>query len=194
MAEQPIKRFHRLQQLARSAGEAQHATAMTLATCDADGNPTARMVLLKSANDDGFVFYTNYESRKAAHLDQSGHAALVFYWATINVQIRVEGTVSRGAAADADAYFASRPRQSQLGAWASVQSQPLANRRELIGRYLREKAQRLGQPVPRPPHWGGYVVTPERIEFWQSRLGRLHDRHAYTRAANGEWSVEMLYP
>jgi pyridoxamine 5'-phosphate oxidase len=194
MPDSPIERFQRLQSRARDAGEAQRATAMTLATASPAGAPTARMVLLKSVDDRGFTFYTNYGSRKASQLEDNPHAALVFYWASIDVQIRVEGTVTRTADHEADAYFASRPRQSQLGAWASVQSQPLANRRELIGRYLKVKAQRLGQPVPRPPHWGGYLVTPARIEFWQSRLGRLHDRLLYTRDEAASWSRQLLYP
>ncbi len=152
------------------------------------------MVLLKEVDERGFTFYTNYDSRKAAQLSDNAHAALVFYWPTLAVQIRVEGSVTRVPAGEADEYFASRARQSQLGAWASLQSQPLQNRRELIGRYLQEKARRLGRSVPRPPHWGGYVVSPERIEFWESRLGRLHDRFLYTRSDDGKWQREMLYP
>ena len=190
----PTQRFHRLQTKARGAGEAQHATAMTLATSTASGQPSARMVLLKACDDEGFTFYTNYESRKAGELDANPRAALVFYWSSIDVQIRAEGVVRRAAESDADAYFASRPRQSQLGAWASLQSQPLRNRRELIGRYLQEKARRLGQRVPRPPHWGGYVVVADRVEFWESRLGRLHDRFLYTRNADGSWGRQMLFP
>jgi pyridoxamine 5'-phosphate oxidase len=191
---EPIERFHRLQAKALAAGEAQRATAMTLATCTADGSPSARMVLLKACDSGGFTFYTNYDSRKAGQLDANPHAALVFYWSSIDTQIRVEGSVRRAPETDADAYFASRPRQSQLGAWASLQSQPLRNRRELIGRYLQEKARRLGQPVPRPPHWGGYIIEPTRIEFWESRLGRLHDRFLYERQSDGQWTRQMLYP
>lgn len=190
----PIERFERLFAKAQAAGEPQRATAMTLATSGADGRPSARMVLLKGVDDRGFAFYTNYESRKAAQLDENANAALVFYWPTIDVQVRVEGPVTRATESDADDYFASRSRQSQLGAWASLQSSPLRNRRELIGRYLSEKAKRIGRDVPRPPHWGGYIVGPERIEFWESRLGRLHDRFLYTRDANGSWHREMLYP
>jgi len=190
----PIERFEQLFAKAQAAGEAQYATAMTLATTDADGKPSARMVLLKGVDARGFAFYTNYESRKAAQLEANPHAALVFYWSKLDVQIRVEGAVTRASESEADEYFASRVRQSQLGAWASLQSQPLQNRRELIGRYLQEKARRLGRPVPRPPHWGGYIVNPTRVEFWESRLGRLHDRFLYTRDDAGTWQREMLFP
>jgi pyridoxamine 5'-phosphate oxidase len=194
LSDDPIARFEQLFARAQTAGEAQRATAMTLATVSSTGTPSARMVLLKSVGEHGFTFYTNYESRKAAQLDATPHAALVFYWSTIDTQIRVEGPVARASAEEADEYFASRPRQSQLGAWASSQSQPLASRRELIGRYLQEKAQRLGQKVPRPQHWGGYTVAPTRIEFWQTRLGRLHDRFLYTRSGDGDWERGLLYP
>lgn len=193
-ASDPIERFQRLFAKAQAAGEPQHATAMALATSGADGRPSARMVLLKGVDDRGFAFYTNYESRKAGQLEENPNAALVFYWALIDVQIRVEGPVTRVPESEADEYFASRARQSQLGAWASLQSQHLKNRRELIGRYLQEKARRLGRTVPRPPHWGGYIVYPERIEFWESRLGRLHDRFLYTRDDDGAWQREMLFP
>jgi len=193
-ATDPIERFQRLFAKAQAAGEPQHATAMTLATTGADGKPSARMVLLKGVDDRGFAFYTNYHSRKAAQLEENAHAALVFYWPTLDVQIRVEGPVTRATESEADEYFASRARQSQLGAWASLQSEPLRNRRELIGRYLQEKARRLGRAVPRPPHWGGYIVKPTRVEFWESRLGRLHDRFLYTHDEAGAWQREMLYP
>jgi len=193
-AADPIERFERLFAKAQAAGEAQHATAMTLATTGADGRPSARMVLLKGVDERGFAFYTNYGSRKAAKLEENAHAALVFYWPTLDAQIRGEGPVTRTTDSEADEYFASRARQSQLGAWASLQSEPLPNRRELIGRYLQEKARRLGRAVPRPPHWGGYIVKPTRVEFWESRLGRLHDRFLYTRDDAGAWQREMLYP
>jgi pyridoxamine 5'-phosphate oxidase len=190
----PIERFDRLFAKARAAGEPQHATAMTLATSGTDGKPSARMVLLKCVDQRGFVFYTNYESRKAAQLEENAYAALVLYWPTIDVQVRVEGPVTRVTESEADEYFASRARQSQLGAWASLQSQPLRSRRELVGRYLQEKAKRFGRAIPRPPHWGGYIVSPERIEFWESRLGRLHDRFLYTRDDDGAWHRQMLFP
>jgi len=193
-AHDPIERFQRLFVKAEAAGEPQHATAMTLATSGADGKPSARMVLLKGVDERGFAFYTNFESHKAAQLEQNAYAALVFYWPTLDVQIRVEGPVTRAPEDEADEYFATRARQSQLGARASLQSEPLRNRRELIVRYLQEKARRLGREVPRPPHWGGYIVSPARIEFWESRLGRLHDRFLYTRDEAGAWQREMLYP
>ena len=190
----PIARFLELQQRAERNGEAQRATAMTLATTTPDGRPSARMVLLKGADERGFVFYTNYGSRKAAELDATRRAALVFYWPTLDKQIRVEGTVTRVSAAEADAYFATRPRQSQLGAWASRQSDRLKGRRELVVRYLTEKARHLGHDIPRPEFWGGYLLDPARIEFWEARLGRLHDRTLFTRADDGGWQRQMLYP
>jgi len=193
-AHDPIERFQRLFVKAEAAGEPQHATAMTLATSGADGRPAARMVLLKGVDERGFAFYTNYKSHKAVQLEENAHAALVFYWPALDVQVRVEGPVTRAPDSEADEYFASRARQSQLGAWASLQSEPMRNRRELVGRYLQEKARRLGREVPRPPHWGGYIVSPARIEFWESRLGRLHDRFLYTRDEAGAWQREMLYP
>ncbi len=167
---------------------------MTLATATSNGRPSARMVLLKGADELGFAFYTNYGSRKAAELEANPNAALVFYWPTLSTQIRVEGPITRVPDAEADAYFASRPRQSQLGAWASKQSAPLEGRRALVVRYLTEKARRLGQTIPRPEFWGGYLLRPVRIEFWESRLGRLHDRTEYTRSGDDEWRRAMLYP
>jgi len=190
----PIARFVRMRRRAREAGEAHGATAMTLATCSADGYPSARMVLLKAIDDRGAVFYTNFGSRKAAEIEENPRAALVFYWSRIDVQVRFEGSISRVAEVDADAYFATRPRQSQLGAWASHQSRTLPTRRELIGHYLRKKAEYLGNPVPRPPFWGGYRLAPQCIEFWLSRLGRLHDRVLYRRQPDGSWSHGLLYP
>ncbi len=190
----PIARFLELQQRAERNGEPQRATAMTLATATPDGKPSVRMVLLKGADQRGFVFYTNYGSRKAGELDANPHAALVFYWPTIAKQVRIEGTITRVSDAEADDYFATRPRQSQLGAWASRQSEPLPGRRELIVAYLAEKARRLGHKIPRPPFWGGYLLDPSRIEFWESRLGRLHDRTEFERTEDGGWRRGMLYP
>lgn len=190
----PIDRFRRLQERARAQGEPERGTAMSLATCDAEGRPSARMVLLKGLDERGFVFYTNYGSRKARDLDGNPHAALVFYWPSLGAQVRVEGEVQRLSAAESDAYFASRPRQSQLGAWASRQSEILAGgRRELLGRYLTAKGRYLGRTIPRPPFWGGFRVAPQTIEFWLSRLGRLHDRIRYERSAEG-WRRRLLYP
>jgi pyridoxamine 5'-phosphate oxidase len=167
--------------------------AMTLATADPDGAPSARMVLLKGADEDGFVFYTGYGSRKAAELDVNPRAALVFYWRPLGKQVRVEGRVERVAETESAAYFATRPRGSQLAAWASHQSRPLESRDALEGRYAELEREYEGRDVPLPPHWGGFRLRPERIEFWQHRDNRLHDRVCYTRAREG-WMAETLSP
>jgi pyridoxamine 5'-phosphate oxidase len=167
--------------------------AMTLATVDAEGRPDARMVLLKGFGAVGFRFFTNYESAKAAQLDTAGHAALVLYWRELDRQVRVRGPIERLDDAASDEYFAGRPRDSQLGAWASPQSQPLSDRAELDGR-LAEVTERFGDgDVERPEHWGGYVVRHELVEFWQGQVGRLHDRFEYRRAGDG-WAIERLGP
>jgi len=190
----PIDYFNELQRRAERKGEPERGAACTLATSTPEGRPSARMVLVKTANERGFFFYTNYRSRTAAELDANPHAALVFFWPSMEIQVRVEGAIERATAAESDAYFAARHRQSQLGAWASQQSEPMAGRRDLIARYLQEKARRIGRPVPRPPHWGGYRLQPERIEFWIGKIGRLHDRYEYRRSADGDWQRRMLYP
>ena len=167
--------------------------AMTLATVDADGRPDARMVLLKGFDERGFRFFTNYESAKAGQLDSAGRAALVIYWREQDRQVRVRGAVERLGAAESDEYFASRPRESQLGAWASPQSRRLADRAELDAR-VTEVEERFGDgAVERPPHWGGYLIRHEQVEFWQGQVGRLHDRFRYTREETG-WRVERLGP
>jgi pyridoxamine 5'-phosphate oxidase len=166
---------------------------MTLATADADGRPSARMVLLKGFDQRGFVFYTNYDSRKSRELTSNPHAALVVYWARLERQVRVEGRVERVDAGESDAYFASRPLESRLGAWASQQSAPLASRAELDERVAELERRYAGGEVPRPPHWGGWLVRPDAIELWQGRPNRLHDRFAYTRRADG-WDRARLYP
>lgn len=176
------------------AAELPEVNAMTLATADRDGRPSARTVLLKGVDGRGFEFFTNYESRKARELDANPHAALVFLWAPLHRQVRVTGDVTRLTAAESDAYFATRPRGSQLGAWASAQSRPIADRDELDGRWRRLEREYAGREVPRPPHWGGYRVVPREIEFWQGRANRMHDRFAYTRAADGGWRRERLQP
>lgn len=166
---------------------------MTLATADGDGRPSARMVLLKGAGEDGFVFYTNYGSRKARELDANPRAALCIYWQSLDQQVRVEGPVERLPAELSDAYFASRPRGSRLGAWTSRQSEELDSRATLLGRYLRVKARFAGRAVPRPEFWGGYRLLPERIEFWTNRRFRLHDRQLFERRDDG-WTMRRLYP
>ncbi|WP_437302771.1 pyridoxamine 5'-phosphate oxidase [Sorangium sp. So ce388] len=177
----------------RQTTEPTDATAMTLATADASGRPSARMVLLKGIDDRGFVFFTNHGSRKAVELEANPFAALCIHWAKAAEQIRVEGRVERVTEAESDAYFATRPRGSQIGAWASRQSAPLPSRERLIERVREIEARFEGGPVPRPEFWGGYRVVPERIEFWRGQESRLHDRVVYHRDGDG-WRVERLYP
>ena len=167
--------------------------AAVLATAGADGRPSARHVLVKGVDRSGFVFYTNYRSRKAAQMETNPHASLVFAWAPLNRQVIVEGRVSRINPEDSDAYFATRPRTSQLGAWASPQSQPVASRAVLDEAFADLETRYAGMTVPRPAHWGGYRVDPDRIEFWQGRANRMHDRLSYGRAGGG-WRIERLAP
>jgi pyridoxamine 5'-phosphate oxidase len=168
--------------------------AMTLATASADGRPSARMVLLKGVDARGFAFFTNYASRKGGELDANPCAALVFFWVQLERQVRVEGRVERLSAEESDAYFASRPEGSQLGAWASQQSAELPDRGPLEARYEELRAQYEGHEVPRPPFWGGFRVVPETVEFWQGRVNRLHDRLRYRRQGDGSWVIERLSP
>ncbi|MDR6846842.1 pyridoxamine 5'-phosphate oxidase [Sphingomonas sp. BE270] len=192
MTDDPFALFE-LWYAAARASEPNDTNAMALATADASGRPSVRMVLLKGRGPDGFVFYTNRESRKAGELDANPHAALLFHWKSQRQQIRIEGAISRVTDAESDAYFASRGRDSQLGAWASDQSRPLADRAIFEARFAEFQAKFEGQDVPRPPHWGGYRVTPDTIEFWQDRAHRLHERRVFTRTAEG-WTEGLLYP
>jgi pyridoxamine 5'-phosphate oxidase len=175
------------------ASEVNDPNAMALATTGADGQPSVRMVLLKGHSSDGFVFYTNLESRKAAQFGENGQVALLFHWKSLRRQIRIEGSTSPVSDAVADAYFATRGRDSQLGAWASEQSRPLDSRATFEARFAEVEARFAGQTVPRPPHWSGTLVTPARIEFWQDREHRLHERRLFTRSGGG-WTEGLLYP
>lgn len=177
----------------RAAEEVALPEAMTLATVDAEGRPDARMVLLKGAGPEGFRFFTNYESAKARQLAATPYAALVVYWRDLDRQVRARGEVERLSAAESDAYFATRPRASQLGAWASPQSRPIESRERLDELIAEHEARFEGQEVPRPPHWGGYLLRAESIEFWQGQHGRLHDRFRYVREAES-WRIERLAP
>ena len=175
--------------------EINDSNAMALATADADGQPSVRMVLLKGYDARGFVFYTNQRSRKGGQLEANGQVALLFHWKSKRQQIRIEGPVAQVSAAEADAYFASRGRDSQLGAWASLQSETLDRRETFEDRFEEMRARFEGQDVPRPPHWGGYGLTPDRVEFWQGRPSRLHDRLRYERSnSSAKWEITRYYP
>ena len=176
-------------------GEPNDPNAMALATVGADGLPNARMVLLKGHDARGFVFYTNLESQKGNELGANAKAALVFHWKSLHRQVRIQGPISPVTDEEADAYYQSRGRESRIGAWASQQSRPLADRAELEAAYAEMDAQYPGDDIPRPPHWSGRRITPLRIEFWQDGEPRLHDRLVFKRAsAEADWRVERLYP
>ena len=191
MTPNPIDIFRAL--FERASQACPEPNAMVLATVDAEGRPAARYVLLKAVDERGFVFYTNYESRKARALDGNPNAALCFYWAPLGKQVRVEGTVERVSDDEADAYFATRPRESQIGAWASTQSATLESRAALDRRVADVRARFENAPVTRPPFWSGFRVVPASIEFWTRDPARLHERELYCRSAGG-WTRTLLYP
>jgi pyridoxamine 5'-phosphate oxidase len=176
------------------AAELPEPNAMTLATLSEEGKPIARMVLLKGLDEKGFVFYTNYDSAKGKQLTETDSAALVFWWAGLERQVRVEGTVEKVSSTESDAYFQSRPKASQLGAWASPQSQVIENRDVLEQRLAQLEEKYATEKVPRPPHWGGFRVIPTAIEFWQGRPSRLHDRIRYEFDERGDWFYQRLAP
>ena len=187
-----VRLYKRL--LLMSGAELMDMTAMTLATADKQGRPSARVVLLKGVDQRGFVFYTNYESRKGQELAENPHAALVFYWSNQERQVCVAGEVSKLSPEESDVYFKTRPRGSRLGAWASKQSAVIRDRAALEAKWQLMEAQFPGEAVSRPEFWGGYLLRPTRIEFWQGRANRLHDRFCYTRQADQSWVIERLSP
>jgi pyridoxamine 5'-phosphate oxidase len=176
------------------ASEPNDPNAMALATADEVGNPSVRMVLLKGHGPDGFVFYTNKESRKADQIRENGQVALLFHWKSLRRQVRIEGHIEPVSDDLADAYFASRGRDSQLGAWASEQSRPLPDRATFEARFEEVQKRFEGQDVPRPPYWGGYRVVPLDFEFWQDRAHRLHERRMFLAQNDGSWEEWLLYP
>jgi len=192
MATDPFLLFDEWYAEARTA-EINDPDAMALATADSRGYPSVRMVLLKGHGPEGFVFYTNRESRKGDELAANPRASLLFHWKALRRQIRIEGTIELVSNAEADAYFAVRSRDSQLGAWASDQSRPLESREVFEARFEEVEARFEGADVPRPPHWGGYRLVPDRIEYWNDRPHRLHERRLFTRSIDG-WTEGLLYP
>jgi pyridoxamine 5'-phosphate oxidase len=191
----PIERFRSVYALAEKIDRTilPDPNAMALGTVEEGGQPSVRVVLLKAFDERGFVFYTNYEGRKGRHLLAQPKAALCFYWATIDIQVRIEGRVTKVSDDEADEYFATRARLSQIGAWASKQSEPLESPTALEDRVKKYEQEFEGHVVPRPRFWSGFRVVPDRIEFWKARPNRLHERHLYTRAGNG-WKTETIYP
>lgn len=193
LATDPLAQFERWFQDARTAGLLE-PNAMTLATAGADGAPTARTVLLKGYDARGFVFYTNYESRKGRELTENPHASLLFAWLPLERQVEIRGVVERTSREETETYFYSRPIDSQLGAWASHQSAPLTGRAELEARVQELMKKYRGHTIPVPPHWGGFRVVPDSVEFWQGRPSRLHDRLRFTRQPDDSWTITRLSP
>jgi pyridoxamine 5'-phosphate oxidase len=189
----PIEQFRKWFDEARATGMIL-PEAMTLATATADGKPSARVVLLKQFDEDGFVFYTNYRSAKARELDANPFASLVFYWSQLDYQVRIDGSVTRTPATESDEYFQTRPRESQIGALASPQSEVVPSREFLEQRFAELERQYHDRTIERPAHWGGYRLKPDRIEFWKNRPGRLHDRLLYERLPDGSWTIKRLAP
>lgn len=188
----PIQQFHKWFAEALDA-KLPEPNAMTLATVDENARPTARILLIKGVDEQGFVFFTNYESRKGHELAANPHASLLFYWIELERQVRIDGSVVKTSAEESDAYFASRPLGSRIGAWASEQSKEIESRAVLEARE-RDMAAKYGEHPPRPAHWGGYRLMPHAIEFWQGRPSRLHDRILYTRETGGDWRIARLSP
>ncbi len=188
----PIEQFRKWFEEALNA-DLHEPNAMTLATATPEGKPSARIVLLKGFDERGFVFYTNYEGRKAQELETNPYAALVFYWGELERQVRIEGQVVRASDEESDAYYKSRPRGSRLGAWVSEQSRPIKSRERLEEKVRELETEYEDREIPRPPFWGGYRVVPEAIEFWQGRENRLHDRLLY-RYSGAKWKIERLQP
>lgn len=193
LAADPIKQFA-IWFGEAAAAQIRDVNAMTLATATPDGSPSARIVLLKAISDRGFVFFTNYNSDKGRQLDANPRAALCLFWVQLERQIRIEGTVEKTSREESEEYFRSRPLGSRLGAWTSRQSEVIASRDALESQLAEVTTQYEGADVPLPPHWGGYRVQPNSIEFWQGRTNRLHDRFRYTRQADGGWAIERLSP
>ena len=189
----PFDKFNEWFAEAKACKEVADATAMAVATADRKGKPSLRMVLLKEYDEKGFVFFTNLESRKSMEIKENPHAALCLYWDAIGKQVRIEGKVERVSDKEADAYFAGRARDSQIGAWASKQSHPLASPEELQEKVAELEKKYAGQDIPRPPFWSGWRIIPEHIEFWRNKPARLHDREVYTRAGNN-WEMVRLCP
>ena len=189
----PIAQFRMWLDDAREAG-IRLPEAVALATVDAGGRPSVRHVLLRGLDEHGFVFYTNYESRKGRELDGNPRAGMAFYWRELDRQVCVTGTAERISREESEAYFRTRPREARLGAWASRQSEVASSREELDARYREIDARYPGQDVPLPPNWGGYRLAPEAVEFWKGREHRLHDRFRYTRQPDGTWVIERLFP